>query len=195
MVQSRPTLDVTTTFLSNFIKVVYGVPRVRSDSPAVRFWNAASQPTLPVRLLSTNWSRCFWMTEENNLVISDGFLWGRWNGVIAQKEVKSCSPGPSKIRFQIQFHGSCPWSWCCHSCLPERDGAASHTVSFKTCHRFSFGCRSVFWVPLKKQLIAYIMEYISAYVWNSTTVWLGILGEEWRHRLGGYINRNQVQFS
>lgn len=59
MVQSRPTFDVIATFLSNFIKAFCGAPGVRSDSLAVRFWNAASQPALPVRLLSTNWSRCF----------------------------------------------------------------------------------------------------------------------------------------
>lgn len=90
MVQSGPTLAVTANFLSNSIKASCGASSVRSDAPAGRSWKAAGQHTL-LGTFPTNWSRCFWMIEENNMVISNSSLWRKWHRIILHKSAKSHS--------------------------------------------------------------------------------------------------------
>lgn len=85
-----------------------------------------SQSILSVGFTPTNWSRCFWGMEENNLIISDSSLRKR---IIAHKAVK--------ILGKIRFRSTCmvvvvPRRWLLFELPLGGDTIPNHTVWLKT---------------------------------------------------------------
>lgn len=178
---------MSASFFSGFRRALSELS-VRSHSPACGPVRIPSANTA-CQFIAANWSRCFWMIEENQWVISNSFLWRRWNRIIAQKVVKSLSLGINTVRFQIRCHGSGSGDGCFQNYLQEERAQSPtqsplrHMISYPLLVTHFFDCqpRNSSSHPSRS-----IYLHISGILPLPD---IGTLGEEMEHCLGGYIKQ------